>query len=362
MNEKVLVISKAQEDPSSYYRLIQYLDGYSNVKIVNEFSVRQYRCYYSPKNSLLVRAWIAICVNIKILMLIYWDYFFFRSETVIINRKIFPKYCPFFVRSRLSKYLKKRKVIWDFDDNIIYCGEISKAELLIYQKAVDQVVVTNTYLKDTLSDRLKGCTSILTTTDRAFERIDLDEWNSNRKEVFQTHINLIWVGTKYNLVYLENIIGQLDEVAKRNSGKTVTLYVVCNGKLSAANVTKLRIQNIPWTRQDAFAYMKQAHVGLMPLADNEFTRGKGAFKAVQCLGAGVPVVASPVGYNTYAVENAVNGYLTECDWTQCIQSLIESPEKWEEYSIQARRSWEERFNSKVNREFWYKIASCDSRE
>ena len=362
MNEKVLVISKAQEDPSSYYRLIQYLDGYSNVKIVNEFSVRQYRRYYSPKDSLLVKAWIAICVNIKILMLIYWDHFFFRSETVIINRKIFPKYCPFFVRGRLSKYLKKRKVIWDFDDNIICCGEISKAELRIYQEAVDQVVVTNTYLKDTLSDRLKGCTSILPTTDRAFERIDLDEWNSNRKEVFQTHINLIWVGTKYNLVYLENIIGQLDEVAKRNSGKTVTLYVVCNGKLSAASVTKLRIQNIPWTRQDGFAYMKQAHVGLMPLADNEFTRGKGAFKAVQCLGAGVPVVASPVGYNTYAVENAVNGYLTECDWTQCIQSLIESPEKWEEYSIQARRSWEERFNSKVNREFWYKIASCDSRE
>jgi glycosyltransferase involved in cell wall biosynthesis len=63
-------------------------------------------------------------------------------------------------------------------------------------------------------------------------------------------------------------------------------------------------------------------IGLAPLADNNFTRGKCGFKILQYQAAGLPVVASPVGVNAELVRDGVNGYYATADWVDKISALV----------------------------------------
>lgn len=351
MQKKVIIICNAVEDPSSYYRLIQYMEQKNNVKILNRFSRRQFQKYFSSKCKFFTKMMIACSVMLKTINFILWDYLFFKSNEIIINRKIFPHYCPYFMRSLLKKYLDERMVIWDFDDNIIYGKEIHSAELKIYEETVDEVVVTNEFLKKTLNGQLQQRTLLLPTTDKKFENYDLIAYNEKRIKEFDFKINFIWIGTGGNLQFLKQIVKQLDDIAKKNKKQKIILYNVCNEKL-IEDTKYLQIKNVIWSRENAMKYLRKAHIGLMPLEDNEFTRGKGAFKAIQYMGAGIPVIASPVGYNNYVIKQSVNGFFIQENWQKDVEKVVSDVLIWKRLSINARKTWQEKFDSKYNQNFW----------
>ncbi len=352
--KKVFVVSKSNEDPSSYYRLLQYLEKKENVRCVCQLSNRGYRNYYDRKENQFRKILLGIRADVRMITALLWDCFIYQSEILIVNRKIFPRYCPKIWTGLLKKYLNKKVVVWDFDDHILSTGEISRAEWDLYQVTADRVIVTNAYLKSLLCGRLQKRTILLPTTDRDFETIDLTFWNHVRKSIFQTNLNLLWLGTKGNLIFLDGIIKQLEETARHMPNKQVTVFVVCNAAYKRV-CADLRIKNMKWTREQVLRIMPWMHVGLMPLEENVFTKGKGAFKAVQYIGAGLPVVASPVGYNCSVVQNGVNGFLTNKEWESCLRCLAESFEEWETYSLRARKYWEENFNSRKNLEYWMRL-------
>lgn len=351
MRKKVIIISNAVEDPSSYYRLIQYMEQKDNVKILNRFSKKQFRKYFSSKCRVFTKMMIACSVMLKTINFVLWDYFIFKSDEIIINRKVFPHYCPHCIRFLLKKYLSERIVIWDFDDNIIYGKEIHTAELKIYEDTVDEVVVTNKFLKKTLNWHLQQRTLVLPTTDKRFENYDLITYNKQRIKEFYSKVNFIWIGTGGNLQFLKQIIKQLDNIAKKNEKQKIILYNICNEKL-IENTKYLQIKNVVWSRENVMRYLRKAHIGLMPLEDNEFTRGKGAFKAIQYMGAGIPVVASPVGYNNYVIEQSVNGFFIQKDWEKNIEKVMSDVLIWEKLSFNARKTWKDKFDSKYNQIFW----------
>lgn len=352
--KKVLVISKSIEDPSAYYRLLQYINGRSNVHCAQLFSRKQYRSYYDGKESLAAKAVFGIQTWIKIVLILLWDVLYFHAELIIINRKIVPRYCPKLAAEILKKYMSDKFIVWDFDDNIFENGEISSAEAAIYREKADRVVVTNDYLKNLLCPDLQKKTMLLPTTDRVFENIVLSDWNSIRKKLFPVHINLLWTGTKGNICYLDDIVSQLDRAAKDLGSRTITLYIVSNMHYER-QTENLRIKNVRWSRERLLRLMPRMHIGLMPLRENAFTKGKGAFKAVQYIGAGLPVIASPVGFNCSVVRDGENGLLTEREWGECMKRLVRSYHEWEKYSLNARSSWEEDFHSKRNLEFWERM-------
>jgi glycosyltransferase involved in cell wall biosynthesis len=79
-----------------------------------------------------------------------------------------------------------------------------------------------------------------------------------------------------------------------------------------SNVTLSLPRNLDWQDEHSiYEHIKTFDVGLAPLLDTEFNRGKSAFKAKQCLSCGVPVLASSVGENKVFVKNGINGY--HCD-------------------------------------------------
>ena len=84
---------------------------------------------------------------------------------------------------------------------------------------------------------------------------------------------------------------------------------------------------VPWSAATEAAALATAHIGVMPLSDDAWARGKCAFKLLQYMAAGLPCVASPIGANTEAVIDGFNGLHASSieDWERCLALLIESP-------------------------------------
>ncbi len=87
------------------------------------------------------------------------------------------------------------------------------------------------------------------------------------------------------------------------------------------------VRTVPWTEDTEAAALARLHVGIMPLPDEPFERGKCGYKLIQYMGAALPVVASPVGVNTAIVEEGVSGYLASSlgDWTRALTLLETDP-------------------------------------
>jgi glycosyltransferase involved in cell wall biosynthesis len=83
----------------------------------------------------------------------------------------------------------------------------------------------------------------------------------------------------------------------------------------------------PWSAEDEPRLAEKFDIGLMPLVDDEFQRGKCGLKLLQYMAAGLPTVASPVGVNRQIVDPGVTGYLASSgpEWTQAIRTLVGNP-------------------------------------
>ena len=81
---------------------------------------------------------------------------------------------------------------------------------------------------------------------------------------------------------------------------------------------------IPWTAQSEVEGLQQIDIGLMPLRDEAFERGKCGLKAIQYMGVGIPALVSPVGANREIVVHGKTGYhcVSEDDWIENILTLI----------------------------------------
>ncbi len=86
----------------------------------------------------------------------------------------------------------------------------------------------------------------------------------------------------------------------------------------------LPMASIPWTEQTEVASIAKFDIGIMPLLDGSFERGKCGYKLIQYMACGLPVVASPVGVNRQIVEHGVNGFLAETpeQWEQALRTLL----------------------------------------
>ncbi|WP_442496920.1 glycosyltransferase family 4 protein [Methylobacter sp. sgz302048] len=86
----------------------------------------------------------------------------------------------------------------------------------------------------------------------------------------------------------------------------------------------LPMESIPWTEKTEASSIASFDIGIMPLVDEPFERGKCGYKLIQYMACGLPVVASPVGVNCQIVEHGVNGFLAETpeQWEQALQMLL----------------------------------------
>jgi glycosyltransferase involved in cell wall biosynthesis len=133
---------------------------------------------------------------------------------------------------------------------------------------------------------------------------------------------IVWIGSPENLVYLELVRPALARLAVRHPG--VRLRVICSHFPAWPEVP---IERIEWSAAPEAAALAEAHIGIMPLTDDAWSRGKCAFKLLQYMAAALPCVASPVGANREAVIEEVTGFhaTTAQEWEVALERLIESP-------------------------------------
>lgn len=249
-------------------------------------------------------------------------------------------------------------LLWDFDDHIIDNGEVSHSTFNFYAKYATKIIVTHDYLKGLIPMEYQNKVHILPTTDGDMYKIfQSEDINSKRIESLDRgNVNLVWVATSVNLKYLEGIIGELDSTArvlKEQQNKTLHLKVICNAPL-LSKCNCLKLENIKWTREAAIKGMKESHIGIMPLEDTAFTRGKGGFKLVQYLSIGLPCIGSDVGFNHNVISSNC-GFLIATEhpekWRNAILKLCEAG-VWEKYSEEAFKQWLSYFSYEKNLAFW----------
>jgi glycosyltransferase involved in cell wall biosynthesis len=157
-----------------------------------------------------------------------------------------------------------------------------------------------------------------------------------------------WIGAPGNLAELESIAPAL-----RRLGRTrdFVLVVISEHSLRLEGV---RIEHLPWRLEVQEEQIAGLDVGVMPLADSPWARGKCAYKLLQYMAAELPVVASPVGMNREVVSHAENGLLAETpdDWAHALEALLGDEALARRLGAAGRRSVEADYGYSVVADRW----------
>ena len=132
-----------------------------------------------------------------------------------------------------------------------------------------------------------------------------------------------WIGTPVTWrQFMAPMLPMLAEVASAYSAR---FHVVGAGPAAAPHPL---IDNLRWSEATEVARIQEMQIGLMPLEDTPWSRGKCGYKLVQYMGCGLPVIASPVGVNSKIVEHGVNGFLaaSEGEWREALITLLADPD------------------------------------
>jgi glycosyltransferase involved in cell wall biosynthesis len=260
-----------------------------------------------------------------------------QSDAVFVNRKMFP---PFFTRllRRASPVL-----IFDFDDALFAHSDGSfsatrRTRFAAMLRASDLVFAGNDYLATEARQYNANVQVIPTAVDSA-------RYTPAAQGDDPPCLDLVWIGSRSTRKYLEAILPFLEQAAAVVPG--LRLKIVSNFTLPGE---RLPIDSEPWREETEAGALASSHIGIAPLWDDPWTRGKCALKVLQYMAAGLPVVSSAVGANAEAVEDGVSGLLvanTSEAWVRALRVLAEDGALRRRMGEHGRRIVEERYDKSV---------------
>ncbi len=350
-------VRNARINPSGYYRIYQYAKYlnedniliFRNIVSDNIYSKYHFRSYFIDKIIY------TLSIFFRSVFFLFLDNFIEKPDIVIINREICPRR-QFFVQKILEKKLiMKTKTIWDFDDDILENKEISKKEWDLLQKYSKKIVVLSDYLKMILDSPYRYKVIKLTTTDGDFHYTE--DLINIRKKNLESEIKIIWIATASNIANLMVIMPKLEEFSKQmrlSCNRSVKLTCVCNKSVSYVP-TNFVIKNIVWTRKTALQELQNAHIGIMPLMNKKYSLGKGGFKIIQYMSAGIPVIATDIGINKEIITEDFGKLADNYDdsWFHGLNKLC--GDDWEDYSKNAKKHWDENFSFNSHVKVWKEL-------
>lgn len=238
-------------------------------------------------------------------------------DGVFLHRKILNFFDAFWLR-RYS-----RKIIYDFDDALMYsdrkpgCNSWSRQRR--FRRSVelaDLVISGNSYLAEH-AQKFNPRVEVLPTG------LNTKAYKVENKAENDSKIRLVWIGSKSTLKYLAEIKPVLEEVGSRFDN--AILRIICDDFFELLN---MEVEKNQWHKDTEAVDLINSDIGLAPLPDDRFTRGKCGFKILQYAAAKLPVVASPVGVNAEYVCDGVTGFhaINASQWIDKISELIENAE------------------------------------
>jgi len=327
--------------PSSRYRIFQFLPHFHAEGIDCTVSPLFGETYFKilDMRRLSIRTLLKVpYVFVRFLTRLWTLLTLGGRELIVIEGQLFPYLPP--VAERLLQWCRYRVVV-EMDD-AIYLTRRHEKKMPALLSMVTGAIVGNEGLASyarQFSPRVFVVPTVVDTERFVPDRERSADSAGRSSEV----ITIVWMGLAYNLNYLDVLAPVLRALQSRFH---VRLRVICS---QPPRMPGVALEFRPWDMRREVSDMQDASIGVMPLEDTEWARGKCGLKLLQYLAVGLPSVASPVGVNCHIITNGENGFLasTEEDWYDRLEALCRQPHVRARIGLAGRRTVEERYSLAV---------------
>jgi glycosyltransferase involved in cell wall biosynthesis len=288
-----------------------------------------------------------IGVLIRSILILFREAFFRKYDIVYVQREAFMLGTTFFER----QFARKSKLIFDFDDaiwipvistnnqSLSFLKNSSKTKELI--SLADMVFAGNAYLADYAKKYNEVVKIVPTTLDTTNHCPSPLKKQTNR-------ICIGWSGSFSTIPHFEFALPILEKL-KDKYGDRIYFKVIGD-----ANYTypRLDIQGIAWSLDTEIEALREFDIGIMPLPDDQWTKGKCGFKGLSFMSLGLPVILSDVGVNGDIIEDGTNGFLanTTEEWIEKLSLLVENEQLRQDLGAAGRKTILERYSVLANRD------------
>lgn len=236
-------------------------------------------------------------------------------------------------------------IVFDLDDAIFVSYKSPSNGYLSYLKFPTKtaeicalsahIMPGNEYLRDYCSKYNQNLTIIPTT-------IDTDKYTVVERPEPET-VTIGWSGSFSTVQHLDTIRDVLQELAKTENFR---LRVIGTPNYKIPGVDTEAMQ---WRSSTELDDLREIDIGLMPLPDEDWSRGKCGLKALQYMALGVPTICSPVGVNSTIIKDGENGYLADgtVEWVEKLKLMLHSPELRRNIGMAGRKTVEDEYSAKV---------------
>jgi glycosyltransferase involved in cell wall biosynthesis len=241
----------------------------------------------------------------------------------------------------------RKPVIFDYDDAIFHnydqsprllirtlLGEKLRSTL----KMADLAMCGNDYLESYARQSCARTEIVPTVVDTAH----FSPLKSSTENGMPTRVG--WIGTPSTWnSYMADRAPLLKEAALESNG--LILVMGADQRVESDAI----LQSVEWRETEEISFLQKLDIGIMPLADTPWARGKCGYKLIQYMACGLPVIASPVGVNASIVEHGVNGFLasTDDEWRSALRELMTNPGLRHAMGSEGRRKVEREYSLRV---------------
>ncbi|MFH1005267.1 MAG: glycosyltransferase family 4 protein [Bacteroidota bacterium] len=275
-----------------------------------------------------------------------------KYDIIFIQREAFMTGSVYFEKQfdKLGK-----KIIFDFDDAIWlpnvsewnkefeWIKNSNKTKKII--ELSDFVIAGNNYLANYARQFNQNVIVIPTTIDTDYHKKFQSSKNDDK-------ICIGWTGSHTTIKHFERSLSVLKKLKEKFGNK---IYFKVIGDVNYEN-KKLEIRVNTWNLQNEIKELSEIDIGIMPLPDDEWAKGKCGLKGLQYMALEIPPVMSPVGVNTEIVQDGVNGFLADSDeeWIEKISMLIESKDLRNKIGKEGRKTVIEKYSVNSQKEKYLK--------
>lgn len=255
-----------------------------------------------------------------------------RYEAVLLHRKLLNPLELKMLRRRA------RRLAFDFDDAIMFRDSNSRRQesgsrrrrFTALSAVCDLIIAGNEYLAG-WARRAGRRVEVIPTP------VDLSRFSAPAPPAADKVVG--WIGSASNLIYLDEAVAGLGLLARR--GEKFVFKMISDSFRDVPGVETVKKR---WSRREEAVDLSTLAIGLAPLRDDPWAKGKCAYKVIQYFAASRPVVSSPVGANLELVADGVNGYLVSsaAEWADRLGELLNSPRLRGEMGKAGRRLVEEK--------------------
>lgn len=293
----VTALTSGRDDPASRFRIRQFIEPLKSLGV----NVTEYYPFVS-KYARTPFAYIGLVAAGRARGLLHAR----RSDITWVGRELISG-------RRTFEFIAGRKRLFDVDDAIWLTNNARFSERIAAESS--GVIAGNEFLAAHYRPYNARVWIVPTT-------VDTDTWTARSQQSDQTQKWTVgWTGTWGNLPFLYDIEEPLADFL--GAHRDARLLVVCDRQPTFAKIQPDSWRFVKWSEREEKTLMQTMNVGLMPLPDTDWARGKCAFKMLLYMAQEIPVVVSPVGANLEVLAHGAVGYAAAKpdDWLDALENL-----------------------------------------